>query len=81
MKQHKRSNVYQTIMVGSIATMLIAVCFSIVMTLITVAMQAECLGSLCLIGLAVSCISFIVFTITLFFDRRQKKKLNTRRSI
>ena len=74
MKQHKYSNVYQTIMVGSIATMLIAVCFSIVMTLITVVMQAECLGSLCLIGLAVICISFIVFTITLLLDRRKKKK-------
>ena len=74
MKQHKRSNVYQTIMGGSVTTMLIAACFSIVMMLIAVVMQAKCLGSLCLIGLAVSCISFMVFTITLFLDRRQKKK-------
>jgi uncharacterized membrane protein len=81
MKQHKRSNVYQTIMGASLIAMLIAVWFSMVMMLITVVAQEECWGSLCLSGLAVSCISFIVFTITLFFDRRQKKKLNTRRSV
>lgn len=77
MKQRNFSSICQDIMTTSLIILLISAGFSVVMLLIALVAQVKCYGTLCLVGLAVTCGSFITFTVALvLYSRLRKKEAN-----